>query len=197
MTRPGKTSLLRNLLQPIRLRTGNDLDIDDLPYGLVSQIIFSRMDILVSRLSNLISMYATEDLSSQKGDLDTSPMLRDAAFLRTFASLVAMEVCQLHMMSVHLPIKSKSSKFLHIQTRNTVEHYDELQGQKMDLEACTIDGKILKAEEIIWEEDSSILDHLRLNKLPTAIDLIHRLSICAYLFRMREKFYRQLREKTS
>ena len=40
MTHSRKTSLLRNLLQPIRLRTGNDLDIDDLPYGLVSQIFF-------------------------------------------------------------------------------------------------------------------------------------------------------------
>ena len=176
MTRPGKNSLLRNLLQPIRLQTGKDLDIEDLPYGLVTQIMSSRMDILVSSLSSLISMYATKDLFSQKGNLDTSPMLRDAAFLRTFASLVAMEVCQLHMISVHLPIKSKSSKFLHIQTRNTVEHYDELQGQKMDLEACTIDGEILKAEEIIWEEDSSILEHLKTNKLPTARDLIHRLS---------------------
>ena len=33
----------------------------------------------------------------------------------------------------------------------------------------------MKAEEIIWEEDSSILEHLKTNNLPAARDLIHRL----------------------
>jgi hypothetical protein len=176
MARPSKKSFLRILLHPIRLHTATDQKIDELPYGLVTQIMFSRINTLVRKLSSLITTYNTKKLNPTKGDMRTSPILRDAAFLRTVASLVAMEVCQLHMMSVHLPIESKSSKFLHIQTRNVIEHYDELQVQKMDLDAYTIDGEILKAEEIIWEEDSSILEHLKTNNLPTARDLIHQLS---------------------
>jgi len=175
MGRPRKSSPLRNLLQPIRLHTENDPKIDQLPYGLVTQTAFRRIEILILELNKLGEFLESKQHISPRGDKKTSPMIRDSIFLRTFTSLVAMEVCQLHMMSVHLPIESKSSKFLHIQTRNTVEHYDELQGQKMDLEACKIDGEILKAEEIIWEEDSSILEHLKTNNLPAARDLIHRL----------------------
>ena len=175
MARPRKSTPLRNLLQPIRLHTENDPKIDQLPYGLVTQTAFRRIEILILELNKLGEFLESKQHISPRGDKKTSPMIRDSIFLRTFASLVAMEVCQLHMMSAHLPIESKSSKFLHIQTRNTVEHYDELQGQKMDLEACTIDGENLKAEKIIWEEDSSILEHLKTNNLPTARDLIHRL----------------------
>ena len=173
LARPSRISKLRRLLHPIRLQTGKDLDIEsdeDFPFGAVLQIATNRMGVLVDSFIEIHKEYSRNQYSSKSLLKE-----RDAVdgLFRVIASMMVLELCQLHFMSEHLPLNPKKSEYYFNATRLTVSHIPSFESIKNDF---------FEGQDIHWDKNApSFLSHLEQNKVKTPRQLAQRISKYCFL----------------
>ena len=120
LARPPSKSSLRRILHPIRLHTGLDLPIDELPHDAVLAIALSRMSTLIDAFEEVFKSYIKRRSETPRTGQSDSPSEISGAMLRSLATMLSLEVCQMHLMVRHLPCDKKSHMYYH-QTKLAIE----------------------------------------------------------------------------
>ena len=154
-------------MQPIRLESGNDLELDELPFGLVLSIMGNRMSELISMLKDSSHALRKRVFNSNTEVTKNSPILNEFTLLRMVTGMIAMEICQLHMMVNHLPIKANDSRYYQRATENTVNHVANFDSISPDFPT--------QSELVEWKENDTIIEHFESNGIETPLEALARI----------------------
>jgi hypothetical protein len=173
LARPSSKSPLRRILHPIRLQTGLDLPFDELPYDAVLAIALSRMSTLIDAFDEVFKSYIKRRSETPTTGQSDSPSETAGAMLRSLATMLSLEVCQMHMMVRHLPCDKKSHMYYN-QTKLAVEGngFDAIRDDFSTDIRFVSDGHGFGIE--------SIGDILREQGVPLPLELLQRLNHYCY-----------------
>jgi hypothetical protein len=123
LARPSAKSRMRRLLHPIRLQTGVDLSVEELPYDVVLAIALSRMETLVDVFEETFAMYMRRQSELPSTIQNHAPSNVNGNLFRYLANFLCLEICQMHMMVQHLGrgVNWKKSHMHYHQTKLAVE----------------------------------------------------------------------------
>ena len=123
LARPSAKSPMRRLLHPIRLHTGVDLSVEELPYDVVLAIALSRMETLVDVFEQTFAMYMRRQSELPSSIQNHAPSNVTGDLFRYLANFLCLEICQMHMMVQHLGrgVNWKKSHMHYHQTKLAVE----------------------------------------------------------------------------
>jgi hypothetical protein len=176
LARPPTRSPLRRLLHPIRLHTGRDLELNELPNDVVVSIALSRMGTLIDAFEKTFNLYLERLSELPTRDNEVSPSHVHGAMFRAVATLLSLEVCQLHMMVQHLGrgVNWKKSHMHYNQTKLAVE------GNSFDAIRDDFSADLQFDLESDEEGSESVAMVLEGQGLPMPLALLQRLNHYCY-----------------
>lgn len=176
LARPPMKSPLRRLLHPIRLQTGRDLPIDEVPFEVVVSIVLSRMSALIDSFEEVFQLYMSRLTDLSTIDRPDSPSHVHGAMFRSLATMLGLEICQIHMMVQYLGrgTKWKKSHMYYNQTKLAVE------GNGFDAIKDDFAPDIRFDVDAYGDGTESIGDILRGQGVPMPLELLQRLNHYCY-----------------
>ena len=176
LARPPAKSPLRRLLHPIRLQTGRDLPIDEVPFDVVVSIVLSRMSGLIDTFEEVFQLYMSRLTDLSTIDRHDSPSHVHGAIFRSLAMMLGLEICQIHMMVQYLGrgTKWKKSHMYYNQTKLAVE------GNGFDAIKDDFAPDIRFDIDAYGDGTESIGDILRGQGVPMPLNLLQRLNHYCY-----------------